>query len=249
MNCQEAEPLLSAYLDGELDLPGSLNVERHLAECRACAAQYAGFEHLHGEIADAQLRYRPTPEFARRIRSVRKVSDGSAPWRWQNAWRSRSVLVGAMALAVLLLFVVPFRSIVGGSGEGREILDSHLRSLMPNHLIDVPSSDRHTVKPWFQGKISFSPPVPDLREKGFVLIGGRLDVIHQRPAAAVVYKRGQHIINLFVVPALGAPAKPSSEQLDGYHLVRWSENGMGYAAVSDLNQQELSNFADLIRTR
>jgi len=246
VTCQEAEPLLNAYLDSELDLTGSLNVEHHLSECRACAAQYTSLERLREEIAAADLRYRPSGDLERRIQSVRSPS-GSSSW-WNHAWRNTSMLVAATAAAVLLFLIIPSRTNVGSSGEGPEILDSHLRSLMPNHLVDVPSSDRHTVKPWFQGKTSFSPPVPDLTASGFSLIGGRLEVIHQRPAAAVVYKRREHIINLYVAPADGSQVKPTAEEIDGYHFVRWAENGLSYSAVSDLNAAELRTFADLIRT-
>jgi len=158
------------------------------------------------------------------------------------------MLIAATAAAVFMFFVFPSPTNVGGPVESREILDSHLRSLIPNHLVDVPSSDQHTVKPWFQGKTSFSPPVPDLTASGFSLIGGRLEVIHQRPAAAVVYKRREHIISLYVAPADGTLAKPAAEEIGGYHLVRWTENGLNYSAVSDLNAAELRAFADLIRS-
>ena len=240
MTCLEAEPLLNAYLDGELDVTGALDVERHLSECQVCPALYASLERLREEIIAADLAYRPSRSLERRIESAGRRSG--------SRWRNMSVLLAAAAAAVLF-FLVPPRSNVARTGETREILDNHLRSLMPDHLVDVPSSDRHTVKPWFQGKTSFSPPVPDLTASGFSLAGGRLEVIHQRPAAAVVYKRREHIINLYVVPADGLQAKPSTEEIDGYHFVRWAENGLSYAAVSDLNTAELRAFADLIRTR
>jgi len=246
VTCLEAEPLLNAYLDGELDLTGALNVEHHLSECRACAARYTSLERLREEIAAADLTYRPSRGLERRIESGSRRSRSSS-W-WNNAWRNTSVLVAATAAALVLFFIVPPPTRVASTGEAREILDNHLRSLMPDHLVDVPSSDQHTVKPWFQGKTSFSPPAPDLTASGFSLAGGRLEVIRQRPAAAVVYKRREHIINLYVVPADGLQAKPSAEEIDGYHLVRWAENGLSYAAVSDLNAAELRTFADLIRT-
>ena len=243
MTCLEAEPLLNAYLDGELDLPGVLNAEHHLSGCQACAAYYSSLEHVREEIGAADLTYRPSRGLERRIESAGRRS-GSSSW-WNNAWRNTSVLAAATAAALVLFFMVP-RTNVARNSERREILDNHLRSLMPDHLVDVPSSDRHTVKPWFQGKTSFSPPVPDLTASGFLLAGGRLEVIRQRPAAAIVYKRREHIINLYVVPADGLQAKPSAEEIDGYHFVRWAENGLSYAAVSDLNAAELRTFADLI---
>jgi anti-sigma factor RsiW len=115
--------------------------------------------------------------------------------------------------------------------------------------VDVPSSDQHTVKPWFQGKTSFSPPVPDLTEHDFILIGGRLEVIHQQPAAAIVYRRRQHVIDLYVSPSAGADSKPELRNLGGYHLLHWTQDNMSYWAVSDVDSNDLRTFADLIRAR
>ncbi len=113
--------------------------------------------------------------------------------------------------------------------------------------MDVPSSDQHTVKPWFQGKTDFSPPVPDLTKDDFILIGGRLEVIHQQPAAAIVYRRRQHLIDLYVSPSAGADSKTELRELGGYHLLRWTQNNMSYWAVSDVDPNDLRTFADLIR--
>ena len=120
---------------------------------------------------------------------------------------------------------------------------------MAEHLVDVPSSDRHTVKPWFQGKLGFSPAVPDLATDGFVLLGGRLDVIGARPAAAIVYKRQNHVINLWITSQDSIGRGPELASLDGYNIIRWQQNGMAYWAVSDLNIAELRQFAELIRSR
>lgn len=241
MNCAEAEPLLNAYLDRELDLAGSLTLERHLSECRACAAQYEGLENLRREIADAGLRYVPQRGLERRIGSLIGARQRSE-WRWLAG----AAAAGAMAAALMLL-MIPLRS--NRPFEDAAILDSHLRSLMPGHLVDVPSSDRHTVKPWFQGKTSFSPPVPDLTDKGYVLTGGRLDVIGQHPAAALIYKRREHIINLYVSGEAHGEfsSKPSLREINGYRLVQWTDGGLRYSAISDLNEAELRAFAELLR--
>src|SRR5437764_7018860 len=122
--------------------------------------------------------------------------------------------------------------------DERELVDAHIRSLMTSHLVDVPSSDRHTVKPWFQGKLNFSPDVPDLAAEGFVLSGGRLDALDGAPAAAIVYRRREHVINVFVSPAAGRDREPRAAASQGYNLVYWTKGGMSYRAISDLNVAE-----------
>jgi anti-sigma factor RsiW len=137
-----------------------------------------------------------------------------------------------------------------GSGTdaiAAEMLDNHLRALQPMHQVDVPSSDQHTVKPWFQGKIDFSPPVPDLSKDDFILIGGRLEVIHRQPAAAIVYRRRQHVIDLYVSPSVAADSNTELREIGGYHLLHWRQNNLGYWAVSDVNANDLRTFADLVR--
>jgi anti-sigma factor RsiW len=130
----------------------------------------------------------------------------------------------------------------------REVLTSHLRSLMPGHLMDVVSTDQHTVKPWFDGRIDFSPPVNDFADDGFRLIGGRLDYLDGRPVAALVYQRRKHIVNVFVWPAADGSQSPvESTAHDGYNLLHWRRGGMNYWMASDLNAQEMGAFARLLR--
>jgi anti-sigma factor RsiW len=247
MTCCEAEPLLDAHLDNEFDAAGSAAIDRHLSECRACAAHYAALQNLHEEIAAAALAYTPPPALERKLAARFLGQKASATPFWSRPWRSLYVLVGAALCGIILILSLPIlRNTPEPSVIAAEILDSHLRSLQPGHLVDVPSSDQHTVKPWFQGKTSFSPPVPDLTNNGFVLIGGRLEVVHQQPVAAIVYQRRQHVISLDVSPWSGAPAKQEVRELGGYHLVHWAENNMSYWAVSDVNAADLRTFADLI---
>ena len=132
-------------------------------------------------------------------------------------------------------------------GEQASVLSAHLRSLAPNHLTDVASSDRHTVKPWFAGKLDFSPPVADPKDAGFPLVGGRVDYVGGRPAAALVYTRRNHVINVFVqpIPAGESPRSGTTER-QGFHIVQWASEGMWFCAVSDLNAQELGQLRDLL---
>jgi anti-sigma factor RsiW len=247
MNCRDAEPLLHARLDDELDVAGVINVDDHLSECRACAAQYAALQNLKQEIATAQPAYVLPPKLERKLAS-RFISQGPFLARlWNRPWQSAVALVGAAAcIAALIIFMPTMWTTNGTSAIAAEILDSHLRALQPGHLYDVESSDQHTVKPWFQGKTDFSPPVPDLTNDGFTLVGGRFEVIHQEPAAAIVYKRRQHVISLYVSPSPGGEAKPTFQDLGGYHLLHWSHDNMSYWAVSDVAAADLRDFSSLV---
>jgi anti-sigma factor RsiW len=248
MTCREAGPLLHARLDNELDMAGSASIDLHLADCRACAAQYAALQNLHEEIAAADLAYAPGAALERNL-AAQFLEDKKSPsrfwiWNWQNA----SVLAAAAIAVVVLMVSIPMLRIGSGTDAiAAEMLDNHLRALQPMHQVDVPSSDQHTVKPWFQGKIDFSPPVPDLSKDDFILIGGRLEVIHQQPAAAIVYRRRQHIVSLYVSPSPGADSKTELHELDGYHLLHWMQNNMSYWAVSDVDTADLRRFAALVR--
>jgi anti-sigma factor RsiW len=250
MTCREAGPLLHARLDNELDMAGSASIDLHLSDCRACAAQYAAMQNLHEEIAAADLAYAPGAAFERKL-EARFQQEGKSQFRfWTNNWLTVSaVAFAAMGVAVLAVVMPMRRSSSVTDVTVAEILDDHLRALEPMHQVDVPSSDQHTVKPWFQGKTNFSPPVPDLSKEDFVLIGGRLEVIHQQPAAAIVYRRRQHIVNLYVSPSPGADSKAELRELGGYHLVHWMQNNMSFWAVSDVDTNDLRKFADLIRGR
>ena len=248
MTCSEAGPLLHARLDNELDMAGSASIDLHLSECRACTAQYAALQKLHDEIAAADLAYAPGAALERKL-AARFLEEKKSPFRfWSGSWLNASVLSAAAIGLVMLIVSIPVLRISRETDAlGAEILDNHLRSLQPMHQVDVPSTDQHTVKPWFQGKTNFSPPVPDLSKDDFILIGGRLEVIHQQPAAAIVYRRRQHIINLYVSPSPGADSKTELRELGGYHLLHWTQNNMSNWAVSDVNSADLRKFADLVR--
>lgn len=247
MTCREAGPLLHARLDNELDMAGSSSIDLHLADCRACAAQYAALQNLHDEIASAGLAYAPEAAFERKL-AARFREEPKSPLRlWTGNWLTASAMAAAVGVIVLIVSMPALRTGSGTDAIATEILDDHLRALEPMHQVDVPSSDQHTVKPWFQGKINFSPPVPDLTKDDFILVGGRLDVIRQQPAAAIVYRRREHVISLYVSPSPGGDSKTDLRELGGYHLLHWMQNNMSYWAVSDVDPTDLRTFADLIR--
>lgn len=245
MNCRDAEPLLHARLDNELDVAGSLTVDRHLEECRACAAQYAALQNLQQEIAAADLGYPLPVALERRLAGQFTPRATFLTSLWSRL-RQNALAAAAVAIAVILIISVPLLRTGEATDIGSEILDNHLRALQPDHLVDVRSSDQHTVKPWFQGRTSFSPPVPDLTNDGFNLIGGRLEVIRQQPTAAIVYQRRLHVISMYVSSSAAGDAKPEFHQLGGYHLLHWNHDHLSYWAVSDVAQAELDDFASLI---
>jgi anti-sigma factor RsiW len=246
MNCAEAGLLLDAKLDNELDMASSTSMDLHLLECRACAAQYAALEQLRAEIAAADLAYAPGAAFERKLAN-QFLREPKPQFAWGGRWFSASVMAAAACVAVLVFAISTLRIKTETNAIATEILDNHLRALQSVHQVDVISTDQHTVKPWFQGKTDFSPPVPDLTKNDFILVGGRLEVIHQQPAAAIVYRRRQHVIDLFVSPSVGSDSKTELRDMGGYHLVHWMHGNMSYWAVSDVDPADLRAFADLIR--
>src|SRR5579863_2714582 len=241
MTCADVERLGDAYLDGELDAAGAEALEAHLVTCETCRARQRSRETLSATLRSAPYFRAPTALVGRLQggRHVRRPSGGSARLAWAVA--AAAVLVAAVSIAV-----TNYRT--GRSADAAvadAVLSGHLRSLMADHLVDVASSDRHTVKPWFAGRLEFSPTVVDLAAAGFPLVGGRLDYLDGHPAAALVYRRREHTINLFVWPTTAADAAPETrDDPRGYHAVHWTRNRMAYWAVSDLASVELGEFVN-----
>jgi anti-sigma factor RsiW len=243
MNCLEIHPLLHAYIDRELDLMPSLDVDRHLKTCASCAAVKRSLESLRSSLRNSDLAYRAPESLRARIResvaaeSSERMPRSSRPWIWQ--W----LTLGAIGFAAVMLMIQP-----AGVSENERLADeaisSHVRSLMPGHLTDVISTDQHTVKPWFNGKIDFAPNVKDFAAQGFPLVGGRLDYLNGQTVAALVYHRNQHTINVFVWPAKSQHSE-TTENRRGYSIINQDVNGLHYCIVSDLNAKELSEFAKL----
>ena len=258
MNCDRVQLLLNGYIDGELDLVNSLEIEAHLQGCTSCSRRYQELVALHTATNDVALFYSAPAGLEKRIRSsVRKAnpvprapqaSQAARAWAMLS-WRWLTPVVG-LAGIVLIVVALFGRSWFAPSQEtalAQEVQSAHVRSLMANHLTDVTSSDQHTVKPWFDGKLDFSPPVVDLAAQGFPLIGGRLDYLDGHPVAALVYQRNKHEINVFIWPSAGRSSGLFASTYHGYNLFQWDQSGMTYWAVSDLNPDELRSFVDLVR--
>jgi anti-sigma factor RsiW len=256
MNCDDSRIYLPAYLDDELDVAGSLRVQKHLAECAGCRRAQDQQLVLRAALRDPDLRAHPSAEFARRLEAaMRKAAKEEARSQrpsWLESLRTFRWVPAAVALIVVA--AIGALLVVNRLGSSHEqliasaVLAGHIRSLQPGHLIDVPSSDRHTVKPWFQGKLDFSPPVPDLSELGWTLVGGRLDYADGRPVAVLVYQRRMHNINVFLWPNHGsADDAIREENAQGYQILHWNGAETTYWVVSDLNKVELLDLARALR--
>ena len=247
MSCQQTHELIHGYLDGELDLVKSIEIEKHLAQCDACTQNYELLRGLQSRVRDNTLRFEPPANLEKRLRSAlrREQEPQSFVFRWRWA-----VAAASLFAAVVIIWTVATLATRPSPDDvlAQEVVASHVRSLMADHLADVPSSNQHTVKPWFDGKLDFSPTVKDLSEQGFTLYGGRLDYIGNRPVAALVYQRRQHSINVFVWPTTEGPVtNGKASERQGYNVIRWSKAGMTYWAVSDLNLAELQQFVQLLQ--
>ncbi|MFZ6654212.1 anti-sigma factor family protein [Undibacterium sp. TJN19] len=259
MECKQIRPLMSAYLDQELDATQASQVDMHVAGCQDCSAALSQMQavktgvkqHAHYHTAPAGLRQKIMADLAQQHLSNPSPSPSPSrpsrlrawPWAWINLG-----LAGMSTAAFAVMLVLYLGQPSANDIFNEDVLSSHFRSLAPGHLIDVASSDQHTVKPWYAGKLDFSPPVRDLAAQGYPLLGGRLDYLAGRQVAALVYQHRKHIVSLYLYPdngqSLPAPTTASSR---GYQLMQWSAAGMHYVAVSDMNHEEMAQFASQVR--
>lgn len=248
MDCIQLRTLLDAYMDTEVDLMTSLEIEKHLAECPACMLRLQNRWVIQEAQRAHSLYVRAPMGLENRIRTSLKSKDQSS---WLNALRynvplnrAAALLIGVILTAGLLRFIVPPST--PSNSLAQEVVASHIRSLMVDHLSDVVSTDQHTVKPWFDGKLNFAPPVINLADQGFPLMGGRLDYVDNQDVATLVYQRNKHFINLFIWPS-SASAEAAPSTIQGFHAINWTDAGMTYWAVSDVEPDELQTFAQLIQ--
>ena len=245
MNSEDARKLLQAYVDGELDPPTIIELESHLATDPAARAACERLRELSAAIrSEADYHAAPARLAARLRASVPALPAGVGR---RLAWPGGLAFGASLAAAVVVTWIAAIGYLRPSADEriAQEALASHVRATLASHLTDVASSDQHTVKPWLSARLTFSPPVTDLSAHGFELTGGRLDYVDGRPVATLVYKRRQHVIDVFVWPAPEVAGEKSFTQ-NGFNVSRFSVNGMSYWLVSDLNRNELTDLARLL---
>lgn len=244
MTCDAVERDLHAYVDRELDAQAMASVRTHIRDCDDCRRRVAAIEAL-GRLV------RATPQYAAPDRLRAQLTSRiprTLSTRRVIAWAAAAVLVVAVGSSVVLRR--PAAMPPSSASMLEDVVDDHVRSLMADHLFDVQSTDQHTVKPWFLGKVDFSPPVADLSSIGFPLVGGRLEYVGNRSAVALVYQRQKHAINVFIVPDDSPQTgRADLNSIRGFHVVHWIRGGMSFWAVSDLNEAELAEFARALQSQ
>jgi anti-sigma factor RsiW len=252
MTCDVSRSILHGYVDGELDALRAAEFEQHMEGCSACVRDLEAQETLRSAIQRAQL-YEPLPAgFENKIRRELDESSSRVSSPRFHVWP-------LLAAAAVLLLVVSVSwkfsqrnrpgaelSVTAADSAAVELVDAHIRALQPGHLTDVTSTDQHTVKPWFAGKIAFAPPVSDFAAQDFPLLGGRLDVFQGRTVAALVYGRRKHFISVFIWPDPAMDAEQYAGAMNGYHWLSWKQNGLRFCEVADTNGDDLVALKDLI---
>jgi mycothiol system anti-sigma-R factor len=257
VSCEMTQSVLHGYLDGELDAARAAEFERHLLSCPQCVAEIEAQENLRSTIQNAGLRERAPEKLRRSLQmAISGTSASGDPARAVTPIRTKPsvrptwwlTLAAAAVFAIVLgsRFLPNLTQSRGGDEMTAAIVDAHLRSLQPGHLEDVISTDQHTVKPWFDGRIDFAPPVHDFVSDGFSLQGGRLDIVRGKTVAVLVYGRRKHIINVFVWPTSERDESPQQGSQLGYNWIDWRKGGMEFSAISDVSAPDLVELQKLI---
>jgi anti-sigma factor RsiW len=242
--CKENSLLLHGLIDGELDAANSVMIEAHIKTCAGCAAAFRRLEDVRARLSAENMRHAAPAGLLDRIEAQieveiapaqKRTATGRVPVRW-FAGGALTALAASLALFLALpqLSTGPLQD---------QLVASHMRSLLATHLTDVATSNQHVVKPWFNGRIDFAVPVVDLAEQGFPLVGGRLDYLDNSVVPALVYKRRLHTINLFIRPEGGESAPTGfTTTRRGFSILHWTDDGLEYWAVSDVNARDLRSF-------
>ncbi|MGH9512705.1 MAG: anti-sigma factor family protein [Terriglobales bacterium] len=251
MNCEFARTTVHAYFDGELDAVRSADFEAHAEICVECQSELKAIGTLRKRIQESDLFEQASPQLLNRI--SKQIAQETNKSRVKVFSAPKHFLIpafGALAAAaasVAIVFLV-LQSHNQATRITAELIDAHVRSLQPGHLTDVLSTDQHTVKPWFDGKLDFIPPVSDFSQQGFPLVGGRLDIVNGHNVAALVYGRRKHLVSVFVWPYRGRePSLVSSGSYQGYNWLRWQSGEMEFCLVSDASATDLRELKELIR--
>lgn len=240
--------LLDAYVDGELDLVRSLEIEQHVEGCKACARVVENQRAIGSAMRSGALYYQPPASLGSRLDRALHGATRSESRPKRIGWQLIAVAASLLLAVYFVARLSPGRIRASDDLVAQAVLDSHLRSLMPGHLADVQSTDQHTVKPWFNGKLDYSPPVTDFAQQGFPLAGGRVDSVMGRAVAVLIYQRRQHLINVYVWPSPGSgDAGFGQTARQGYNIMHWTHGGMTWWLASDLNAGELESFANHVR--
>jgi anti-sigma factor RsiW len=249
MHCADAKLAIEQYHDGELEATRGDAVREHLATCPACAKVAEQLSSLRSAVRENATYFTSPAALRRRVAIHASRSPIAALKRRIElpVWGFAGGAAAAMTLAVGLTIAVALPQ--STDTVSREVVSNHVRSLMVDHLSDVATSDQHTVKPWFAGKLDFSPPVEDLSAEGYPLLGGRLDYLDGKTVAALIYQRRQHRINVFVWPAATAAKVERSSTINGYNTITWTQDGLRLWAVSDLNAKELETLSQLLQRK
>ena len=245
MDCRETRNIMHGYLDGELDPVTAAGIEEHLHACAACAQAYAVQTSLQSAIKQTATYYRAPATLASRVSAT--VGAASEPAVTKRAPRWHWFQLGAaMAATAIVTWITAVQIETGSRDEGiiEQVIAGHARAVLSSQLTQVASSDQHTVKPWLSSRLDFSPPVTDLATAGFPLVGGRLDYVDHRPVAALVYGHRQHVINLFIWPDAKGAASMQASFRQGFNILHWSNAGMTFWAISDLNPADIKKFAE-----